>query len=70
MKTRRTENNDERLAFKVAEAAVACRVSKPTMLKLVHSGRVQATRVGRRILISREALQDFLNGGARNETRP
>lgn len=50
------------IAYSVDEAAIACRVSRPTMLKLVRNGEVGHKRIGKRIIISKQALEAFLNG--------
>ena len=43
----------------VEEVAAYLRVSEATVRKLIESGELKATRVGRRYRISRESLQDY-----------
>ncbi len=51
------QKNDQ-LAFNVREAAAMLGISAPTMLKLLP--RITHQRVGKRVLISRAALERFL----------
>ncbi len=54
-----------KLTCTVSEAAQILGVSKPTMYDLVHKGTIPSTKVGRKILISRHVLTNWLeNGGA------
>ena len=43
----------------VEEVAAYLRVSEATVRKLIESGELKATRVGRQYRISRESLQDY-----------
>ena len=45
------------------EAAKTLGVSKPTMYDLIHKGTIPSITVGRKILISRKALSDWLENG-------
>ncbi len=49
----------------VQEAGEVLRVGRTTMYRLVQNGRVQSVKIGRKVLIPRVFLQDFLecNGG-------
>ncbi|MFD1858989.1 helix-turn-helix domain-containing protein [Aeromicrobium phragmitis] len=44
----------------VAEVAERMRVSKMTVYRLVHSGELEAVRVGRSFRVSEQALSDYL----------
>lgn len=44
----------------VAEVAAQMRVSKMTVYRLVHSGELEAVRVGRSFRVPEQAVQDFL----------
>lgn len=44
----------------VAEVADQMRVSKMTVYRLVHSGELEAIRVGRSFRVSEQALSDYL----------
>ena len=62
----RTQSNSSpyaKLTCTVSEAATILGVSKPTMYDLVHKGTIPSVTVGRKILISRKALSDWLENG-------
>lgn len=63
MSKQRAIRPDEPIAYSVVEAARACRISRPTMQKLAREGQVAHVRIGRRVIISRQALEAFLAGG-------
>lgn len=46
--------------FTVAEVAAQIRVSKMTVYRLVHSGELEAVRVGRSFRVSEKALREYL----------
>ena len=46
----------------VAEVAAVMRVSKMTVYRLVHSGELQALRVGRSFRVPERAVHDYLRG--------
>ena len=50
----------EKLAYSVAEAAEALSLSKNVVRELVSEGRIRVVRVGRRVLVPRWALDEFL----------
>jgi excisionase family DNA binding protein len=51
-------NSDTRRIFvDRAVAAVAIGVSLPTLDKLIRSGRLEAARVGRRVLVKKDSLE-------------
>jgi excisionase family DNA binding protein len=50
------------LAYTVAEACEVMRLGRNTVLELLYSGQLRAIRVGRRWVIPRAAIEDFLNG--------
>lgn len=45
----------------VAEVATQMRVSKMTVYRLVHSGELDAVRVGRSFRVPADAVQEFLD---------
>ena len=49
-------------AITVAEAARMIRISKPTMYELIRSNQVHSIRVGKKILVSRQSLLDWVEG--------
>ncbi|HYO40029.1 MAG TPA: helix-turn-helix domain-containing protein [Nocardioidaceae bacterium] len=44
----------------VAEVAAVMRVSKMTVYRLVHSGELEAVRVGRSFRVTEEAVNEYL----------
>lgn len=44
----------------VAEVAGRMRVSKMTVYRLVHSGQLEAVRVGRSFRVTEEAVEEYL----------
>ena len=52
-----------KIALTASEAAELLGVSMPTMYELVRSRRIPAVHVGKKILISRQAIQDWLMKG-------
>ena len=55
-----------KLTCTVSEAAKALGISKPTMYDLVHKGAIPSITMGRKILISRKALSDWLENGGQH----
>ena len=53
--------NQERLCLSVPEAAKVLGISRGLAYELARSGRLPALRFGRRLLISRAALERMLN---------
>ena len=51
-----------RFAYSPAEAAEALSLSRTQLYRLVARGELRARRCGSRILISRSALEDYLDG--------
>lgn len=49
-------------AITVAEAAQMIRISKPSMYELIRSKKVHSIRVGKKILVSRQSLLDWVEG--------
>jgi excisionase family DNA binding protein len=47
----------------VPEVARALRCSKMTVLRLIHRGALQASRVGRQIRVEREVVRRFMDDG-------
>ena len=54
----------------VAEAAAEARVSKMTIYRLVHDGKITSVRVGRSFRIPEEAWRAYLNSPLLGETGP
>ena len=52
--------NDNRLTLTVQEVADQLGISKPTALKLVNDGSIHAIRIGRKIIVPRQAVTDYL----------
>jgi len=55
------QGNQERLCLSVPEAAKILGISRGLAYELARSGRLPALRFGRRLLISRAALERMLN---------
>lgn len=55
----------DKLTYTVTEAAAALGVTKPTMYNLIHSQGFPTLKVGRRRLISRELLAEWVKEKAR-----
>lgn len=59
-----TELTQEKLVYNPKELEPLLQLSKNTINALLRSGRLRSVRVGRRYLIPREAVQQFLAGAA------
>jgi excisionase family DNA binding protein len=51
-------------AFKPADAAAWLSISRSQLYRLLKSGEIRARRCGTRLLISRRALEEYLEGEA------
>jgi len=49
------------MALSVREAAELIRISKPKMYELVHSNEIPSIQIGKKIVIARLALMDWLS---------
>ena len=54
--------NVQKLTFSIPEVCEALQISRTTLWKLVRSRRLKPVRIGRRVLFSLKAVEDFLNG--------
>ena len=61
IKNELAHGNQERLCLSVPEAAKVLGISRGLAYELARSGRLPALRFGRRLLISRAALERMLN---------
>jgi excisionase family DNA binding protein len=52
----------ERLSYSVREARLTLGVSRATFMRLLENGRIKATRLDRKLLVSRESLEGFAAG--------
>lgn len=50
------------ISFSVRVAAEQCGLSERTLHSAIKEGKLKAMRVGRRVLVSPAALNDYLNG--------
>ena len=57
---------DAKITLTVHEAAKLIGISKPKMYELVRAGKVRFVNVGKKILISRQSLLDWLMKGDSN----
>ena len=57
----------EKLVYSVTEAAEALGVSRPTMYELIHREGFPSLKVGRRVLISRQRLAEWVDQQAGKE---
>ena len=53
--------NGDRLTLTKQEVADQLGISKPTALRLINDGAIHSIRIGRKILIPRQAVSDYLN---------
>lgn len=51
----------EKMAFSIDEAAEALGLSSSAVKEVIYAGQIKIVRVGRRVLIPRWALTEFLN---------
>jgi len=51
-----------KLTYSVPEVCEALQISRTTLWKLVRSRRLKPVRIGRRVLFSLKAVEEFLNG--------
>ena len=53
--------SDSKLTLSVQEAAELIGISKPTMFHLLNSGEIAHKRIGKKIIISHQAVVDWIN---------
>lgn len=58
--------NTEKLAFFVNEVAKLTGLSNQKVRRMVKAGELKSIRAGKRVLVPRPALEDFLREGVRN----
>ena len=58
---------EEKLTMTASEAAEALQVSKPVIYELCRLEDFPVIRIGRKVLIPREQLQDWVNAKRRRE---
>lgn len=58
--TATTPNHDGRMAYKVKEVAAAIGLGLTTTWALVNSGDIRSVRVGKRVLVTTDAVREFL----------
>jgi excisionase family DNA binding protein len=54
--------NVPKLTYSIPEVCEALQISRTTLWKLVRSRRLKPVRIGRRVLFSLKAVEEFLNG--------
>ena len=54
------EEPQKKLAYSLKKAAEALALSTNSIIKLIKSGRIRAVRIGRRVIVPRAALEEFL----------
>jgi excisionase family DNA binding protein len=59
-----TASREQRLAFSPDEAAAALGISRELVHDLIRTGQLRSVKAGRRRLISRQHLDEFLAGDA------
>jgi excisionase family DNA binding protein len=57
-----TAKNIESLGLNTVKAAKRVGVSRPTLSGMLKRNEIKHVRVGKRVLITEQAIQDFLNG--------
>ncbi len=61
----KNEHDVPRMAFKVAEIAIALGIDRGSVYRLINTGRLRYQRLtGGTILVPASAIEDFLNGAA------
>ena len=55
-----------KMTLSVREAAELIGISKPKMYELIHSNEIPSIHVGKKIVIARQALLDWLSKGENN----
>lgn len=55
-----------KMTLSVREAAELIGISKPKMYELIHSNEIPSIHVGKKIMIARQALLDWLSKGENN----
>lgn len=68
----RSSATSDRLTFTVDEAAAALGISRSAAYECIRRGDIPALRLGRRVVVPREALMDLLRptAGAARSRRP
>lgn len=56
-------NTEMEKQFTTDETAEILRLNKKTLLKYINQGRIRASVSGRRYIISREAIEEYLKNG-------
>ena len=51
---------ENKVTLTVSEAAELIGISKPSMYEVVRAGKVRSVKVGKKILISRQSLMDWI----------
>ena len=54
---------ENKVTLTVSEAAELIGISKPSMYEVVRTGKVRSVKVGKKILISRQSLREWLKKG-------
>ena len=57
---------ENKVTLTVSEAAELIGISKPKMYELIHSNVIPSIHVGKKIVIARQALLDWLSKGENN----
>lgn len=58
-----TSPDDTKVTLTVAEAAQMVRISKPKMYEILRCGKVRSVKVGKKILVSRQSLLNWIKEG-------
>jgi excisionase family DNA binding protein len=56
-----TTTDTAKLTYSIPEACKALQISRTTLWKLVKARRLKPVRIGRRVLFTTRALEEFLN---------
>lgn len=67
MQLERNDQPQEKIMLTVPEAAQILRIDKITVYELARVGRIPALRIGRRVLIPRDALLRWIEAEAMKE---
>jgi excisionase family DNA binding protein len=65
-RSKSTPSSSSTTVFTLADLSGELRLSRPTVAKLLRDRRIASFRVGRRVLVTRKALERFLASAERS----
>jgi excisionase family DNA binding protein len=55
----------DRICYSLADAAVLMSVGKRSLYREIHDGRLRVIKLGRRTLVSADAIRDFIEAASK-----